>query len=249
MRRKLVPNRAAAHEAIAAGRVEVGGVPLPKPATLVSPESRLRLQTAGDSYVGRGGVKLEAALAAFSIHVDGARALDVGASTGGFTDCLLRHGASAVIALDVGYGQLAWSLRVDERVTVIERTNFRHADAEAIGAPFDIVVADLSFISLRTVAAALFAVGAADSDYILLVKPQFEVGKDEVGKGGVVRDSALHVSVLEKVASELADVGIGLRRAVPSPLTGAKGNREFFVWGRIGARELDSDEIERVVRE
>ena len=249
MRRKLVTGRAAAHEAITAGRVEVGGVPVPKPATLVSPESRLHLHTTGHLFVGRGGLKLQAALAAFPIGVDGARALDVGASTGGFTDCLLSHGAAAVTALDVGYGQLAWSLRTDERVTVIERTNFRHADAEAIGAPFDVVVADLSFISLRTVSEPLFAVGAADTDYVLLVKPQFEVGKAEVGRGGIVRDRALHASAIESVVLGLAEVGIGVRGAVPSPLTGAKGNREFFVWGRYGPRQLGTGDIEQVVRE
>jgi 23S rRNA (cytidine1920-2'-O)/16S rRNA (cytidine1409-2'-O)-methyltransferase len=247
VRRKLVPSRAAAREAITSGRVEVGGVPLPKPATLVAEDSSLRLTDAGSRYVGRGGLKLEAALATFPITVSGARALDVGASTGGFTDCLLQHGADAVTALDVGYGQLDWSVRSDPRVTVVERTNFRHADPKAIGAPFDVVVADLSFISLVTVAAAFYEAGSPDADYVLLVKPQFEVGKGEVGKGGVVREPALHAAALEKVTVGLASAGIGLLGAVASPVTGAKGNREFLVWGRKGSRTLSEESIGEVV--
>ena len=174
-------------------------------------------------------------------------ALDVGASTGGFTDCLLQHGASRVVALDVGYGQLAWSLRNDERVTVVERTNFRHTAPGDIEGPFDIVAADLSFISLRTVAGALRAAGTDDTDYVLLVKPQFEVGKDEVGAGGIVRDPGLHAAAIDGVAIGLDAAGIGLRRAVASPLRGAKGNREFLASGRRGRRRLTRAEIDEVV--
>jgi 23S rRNA (cytidine1920-2'-O)/16S rRNA (cytidine1409-2'-O)-methyltransferase len=174
VRRKLVATRSAAREAILGGEVEVGGVPASKPATLVDETASVRMRRPQRRYVGRGGLKLEEALRVFPVDVTGRRGLDIGASTGGFTDCLLEHGAASVVALDVGYGQLDWSLRNDERVTVIERTNFRYADPQELGAPFGIVVADLSFISLRTVAGQLRAVGEAGTDYILLVKPQFE---------------------------------------------------------------------------
>ena len=170
VRRKLAPSRSAAREAIDAGLVEVGGVPAAKPATLVDDQASVRLRRPVRRFVGRGGLKLEEALNVFSIDVATRRALDVGASTGGFTDCLLQRGARSVVALDVGYGQLDWGLRNDERVDVIERTNFRHVDPASIGAPFDVVVADLSFISLRTVAPQLAAVGGERADYALLVK-------------------------------------------------------------------------------
>lgn len=231
---------------IAAGEVEVGGVPQPKPATLVDDADGIRLRLGGPGYVSRGGKKLAAALEAFEIDVAGRRALDVGASTGGFTDCLLQRGAKSVAALDVGYGQLDWKLRTDERVTVIERTNFRHADPAALGAPFDVVVADVSFISLGTLAPALRAAGGSATDYILLVKPQFEVGKDQVGRGGIVRDPDLHRDAIESVAAALQRAGVGLRSAVASPIAGAKGNREFLVWGRPGPRLLQPSEIVEV---
>jgi 23S rRNA (cytidine1920-2'-O)/16S rRNA (cytidine1409-2'-O)-methyltransferase len=246
VRRKLAVSRSAARVAIAAGEVEVGGLPAAKPATLVDERASIRLRPDTGRFVGRGGLKLDAALAAFSVDVTGARALDVGASTGGFTDCLLQRGAAHVVSVDVGYGQIDWTLRNDSRVTVIERTNVRHADPAALGAPFDVIVADLSFISLATVAQQLRNVGGDDADYVLLVKPQFEVGKDQVGRGGIVRDPALHVSAVESVAAALSGVGVGLRRAVASPVTGAKGNREFLVWGKPGPRTLGTSEIEEV---
>ncbi len=247
MRRKLTPSRTAARGAIAAGEVEVGGVPEPKPATLVDETDSIRMRPAGPAFVSRGGKKLAAALDAFGIDVAGRRALDVGASTGGFTDCLLQRGAAGVVALDVGYGQLDWGLRNDDRVTVIERTNFRHADPDSLGAPFDVVVADVSFISLGTLAPALRAAGATRTDYVLLVKPQFEVGKDQVGRGGIVRDPNLHHDAIEKVASALDEAGIGLRAAVASPVAGAKGNREFLVWGRSAPRLLQPSDIAEVI--
>ena len=218
-------------------------MPAVKPATLVDENASVRLRRAARRYVSRAGMKLEAALSAFEVNVLRRRALDVGASTGGFTDCLLANGARSVVALDVGYGQFDWALRNDQRVTVIERTNFRHANPTALGAPFDVVVADLSFISLRTVAMQLRAAGTAGTDYVLLVKPQFEVGRDEVGRGGIVRDALLHAAAIENVAGALDDAGIGIRRAVASPVIGAKGNREFLVWGRPGTRTLDVLEI------
>jgi len=249
VRRKLAASRSAAQDAIAAGRVEVGGVPVPKPATLVAETVSVRVIDDRSVYVSRGGLKLEAALDALPISVRGRRCLDVGASTGGFTDCLIRRDALHVVALDVGYGQLAWSLRNDPRVTVVDRTNFRHVDPEAIGAPFDVVVADMSFISLRSVANALRRVGFAGTDYVLLVKPQFEVGRDNVGKGGIVRDSMLHAGAIDGVAARLDAEGIGLVSGVASPLRGAKGNREFLVWGRPGARQLQRADIEELVHE
>ena len=246
VRRKLAPSRSAAREAIDAGLVEVGGVPAAKPATLVDDQASVRLRRPVRRFVGRGGLKLEEALNVFSIDVATRRALDVGASTGGFTDCLLQRGARSVVALDVGYGQLDWGLRNDERVDVVERTNFRHVDPASIGAPFDVVVADLSFISLRTVAPQLAAVGGERADYALLVKPQFEVGKRDVGRGGIVTEPTLHARAISGVAVALDAVGVGLRSAVPSPVTGAKGNREFLVWGRPGTRTLDEKAIEKV---
>jgi len=249
VRRKLFASRSAAREAIAAGDVDVGGVPVPKPATLVDETTSLRLRGPAKRFVSRGGLKLEAALAAFAIDVSDRRAIDVGASTGGFTDCLLASGAATVVAVDVGYGQLAWSLRNDPRVTVIERTNFRHADPAALGGPFDVVVADLSFISLQTVAAQLAAVGTAGTDYVLLVKPQFEVGKDDVGKGGIVKDAALHARAISGAAEALARHGVGTVGAVASPVTGAKGNREFLIWARRGPGAIGPKEIEEVTKQ
>lgn len=243
MRRKLVDSRSSAQRAIAEGKVTVGGVPVPKPATLVGPDAPIVVNEATERFVGRGGEKLQAALDAFAVPVTGRAALDVGASTGGFTDCLLQAGAASVVAVDVGYGQLHWKLRSDGRVTVVERTNFRHADAEALGAPFDIVVVDVSFISVTTIAPQLAACGRAGTDYIVLVKPQFEVGKSEVGKGGIVRESALHAAAVAKVAGGLDNAGIGVLGALPSPLMGAKGNREFLVWGRLGADGLDPESL------
>ncbi len=244
--RKLVPSRSAARAAIEAGHVEVGGVPEPKPATMVAPSDSLRIVEQA-RFVGRGGEKLEAGLDAFPVDVMGREALDVGASTGGFTDCLLQRGAASVVALDVGYGQLHWRLRSDPRVRVVDRTNIRHADAAALGAPFDIVVADLSFISLVTVAEALESVGGPDTDYLLLVKPQFEVGKDAVGRGGIVRDPALHAGAIEQVTDGLAAAGIGVRGGVASPIRGAKGNAEFIVWGRKGRPIMERSHIDRLV--
>jgi 23S rRNA (cytidine1920-2'-O)/16S rRNA (cytidine1409-2'-O)-methyltransferase len=198
-------------------------------------------------FVSRGGLKLQAALDAFPITVAGRRALDVGASTGGFTDCLLQAGARRVVALDVGYGQLDWSLRNDSRVQVVERTNIRHADLAALGAPFDLVVADLSFIGLTTVAPHLAGAGHAATDHVLLVKPQFEVGRSLVERGGLVRDPAAHRQALAMVVEALAGVGVGAVGVIPSPITGAKGNREFLLWAREGAVLLGPGDLEEVV--
>jgi 23S rRNA (cytidine1920-2'-O)/16S rRNA (cytidine1409-2'-O)-methyltransferase len=246
VRRKLVPSRSAAQHAIAAGLVEVDGVVAPKPATMVASSVRLKVVEPPAPFVSRGGLKLQHALDVFPITVTDRRALDVGASTGGFTDCLLQAGAQLVVALDVGYGQLDWSLRNHQKVEVVERTNIRHADLSAIGAPFDLVVADLSFIGLTTVASHLAAAGHGETDYIVLVKPQFEVGKDLVGKGGIVRDGAVHRRALEMVAAAFDDVGLGAAGVVRSPITGAKGNREFLLWAKPGRSAVGSGAFEEV---
>ena len=212
---------------------------------MVEGSAALRLVKAG-KFVGRGGLKLESAIAISGIAVAGRSAFDAGASTGGFTDCLLQAGASSVVALDVGYGQLDWKLRTDDRVTVLERTNLRHVNAVKLGAPFDVIVADLSFISLVTVGPALASLGEASSDYLLLVKPQFELSKELVARGGIVRDSALHTKALSDVAAGLDSCGLGAIGASGSPITGAGGNREFFLHLRLGDRILEAGEIDRV---
>jgi len=227
--------------------VEVDGIAEPKPATLVEPSAVVRLAATPSRYVSRGGLKLERALDVFEIAVAGRRAVDVGASTGGFTDCLLQRGVSSVVAVDVGYGQLDWGLRTDDRVEVVERTNIRYADPEDLGAPFDLVVADLSFISLGTVAGQLRALGAEGTDWVLLVKPQFEAGRGQVGKGGVVRDPEVRAAAVVATVGALESDGLGVRGAVASPVTGAKGNREFLVWARRGPRVLSDEDVRRVV--
>jgi 23S rRNA (cytidine1920-2'-O)/16S rRNA (cytidine1409-2'-O)-methyltransferase len=216
----------------------VNGLPAPKAASLVDDHASVQIVGERPRFVSRGGDKLDAGLTAFAIAVDGARCLDAGASTGGFTDCLLQRGAAAVVALDVGYGQLDWRLRQDDRVTVVERTNVRTIDPSEVGAPFDLVVADLSFISLVTVTPALAGLGAASTDYVLLVKPQFEVGRSNVGKGGVVLDPKLHRSCIEEVAAAFDDAGYPAAGVVASPLIGPAGNREFLLWCTRGG-EMD----------
>jgi 23S rRNA (cytidine1920-2'-O)/16S rRNA (cytidine1409-2'-O)-methyltransferase len=200
--------------------------------------------------VSRGGHKLAGALAAFEplgLVVDGRRCLDAGASTGGFTDVLLRHGARSVVAVDVGYGQLAWRLRQDARVEVHDRTNVRDIDLELVGAPVDVVVGDLSFISLTLVLDPLIGVTAPDGDLVLMVKPQFEVGRERVGKGGVVRDPGLRAEAVVSVAAMAAQRGWGARGVTASPLPGPSGNVEFFLWLRHGPADVDDAAIEAVV--
>lgn len=247
VRRKLVANRTIAQDAIDARRVAVAGVPEPKASTLVGPSVSIRITPAPNRFVSRGGEKLAGALADFGVSVLGRRALDAGASTGGFTDCLLQNGAASVAAVDVGYGQFDWSLRHDPRVTVHERLNLRYADVADMGGPFNLIVADLSFISICTVAHRLAILASGECDLILLVKPQFEVGKGQVGKGGIVRDPEKHRAALARVIECLAADGLGTISVTVSPLKGAKGNREFFVWARKGATTVQDDDIDRVV--
>ena len=218
-----------AREVITAGRVLVGGAPATTPARQVAEYEAIRVSSPPRPYVSRGGAKLAAALDHFAIPVERAHALDAGASTGGFTDCLLQRGAHHVHAVDVGRGQLAWKLRTDPRVTVLERTNVRDLAPDQLGGRVALTVADLSFISLVTVASALAACTTADGDLVLLVKPQFEAARDRVGKGGVVRDRSVHAAVLVEVARGLETARIFVRGVVASPLLGADGNREFLV--------------------
>ena len=253
VRRGLARSREQAAELVSAGRVTVAGATAAKPATQVTTDVAIVVVSDPErpDYVSRGGHKLAGALAAFEplgLSVIGRRCLDAGASTGGFTDVLLRAGAAEVVAVDVGYGQLAWSLRSDERVTVHDRTNVREITAELLGGPVDLVVGDLSFISLALVLEPLVAVTAADGDLVLMVKPQFEVGKDRVGKGGVVRDPLLRAEAIAAVAERAAVLGWGARSLARSPLPGPAGNVEFFLWLRRGPAEVTADDIHSATR-
>ncbi len=227
--RGLLPSREQARAVILAGSVRVAGEVVTKAGQLVDEDAVIEVAER-PRYVSRGGEKLAGALKRFDVPIEGRRAIDVGASTGGFTDCLLQAGAASVVALDVGYGQLAWSLRTDERVTVVERTNVRHADPAALGAPFDMVVCDVSFISLRTVMPHLLALLGDEGDLLALVKPQFEAGKGRVGKKGVVRDAEVHVDVLASAAQAAEQAGLVVRGLAFSPITGPEGNIEFWLW-------------------
>jgi len=265
--RALAESRAQAQRLIRAGLVRVGGQVADKPGTRVAVDAKVTLQ-ARPRFVGRGGEKLEAALVRFGLDVTGAVATDVGASTGGFTDCLLQHGACRVYAIDVGYGQLAWRLRNDPRVLVMERTNARYL--ESLPEPVDLVTADVSFISLGLILPAAVRwltspapppvgggrggcggqrpwppspppVGGGKGGVVALIKPQFEAGRREVGKGGVVRDPEVHRRVLERVLSIAAELGLGLRGLMPSPLRGPAGNVEFLAWWQLGGEGIDLD--------
>jgi 23S rRNA (cytidine1920-2'-O)/16S rRNA (cytidine1409-2'-O)-methyltransferase len=248
VRRGLSPSRAQARRAIEDGKVLVRGLPAARAATLVSPDDPIVIEPLEAGFVSRGGHKLDHALDRLDVTVAGRRWLDAGASTGGFTDRLLKGGASAVAAVDVGYGQLDWALRTDDRVVVIERTNVRHlASGDLPWAP-DGVVADLSFISLELVLPSLVSVASPEADYVLLVKPQFEVGKESVGKGGVVRDPALWHAALQRVVGTGRGLELGLAGAAPSEPPGPAGNREFFVHMRRGAIERD-DAIRAAIEE
>jgi 23S rRNA (cytidine1920-2'-O)/16S rRNA (cytidine1409-2'-O)-methyltransferase len=223
-------------------------MPATRSATLVSPDDPIALVGDARRFVSRGGDKLDGALARLDLTVTGKRWLDAGASTGGFTDRLLQGGAEAVCAVDVGYGQLDWKLRNDARVVVIERTNVRELERDDLPWVPDGVVADLSFISLSLVLPALRRAASDTADHVLMVKPQFEVGKDQVGKGGVVRDPALWGSAVLGVVAAAEDLGLGLVDAVPSEVPGPAGNREFFVHLRAGAIS-DPAAVDRAVAE
>jgi 23S rRNA (cytidine1920-2'-O)/16S rRNA (cytidine1409-2'-O)-methyltransferase len=243
VRRGLARSRDQAADLIAAGRVAVGGQRANKPASQVTTDAAITVARDGQEpdYVSRAGYKLAGALAAFNgLTIAGKRCLDAGASTGGFTDVLLRAGAKHVVAVDVGYGQLAWSLRSDERVTVLDRVNVRSLTPDQVAPAPELVVADLSFISLRLVLPALVACAAPDADFVLMVKPQFEVGREEV-RGGVVKEPALRSQAVADVAAAAAGHGLGVAGIAASPLPGPAGNVEYFLWLRRGAPALDVD--------
>jgi 23S rRNA (cytidine1920-2'-O)/16S rRNA (cytidine1409-2'-O)-methyltransferase len=243
VRRKLVASRTEARRAIDAGLVRVGGAIEPKASTLVAPDQSVHVVGPPEPYVSRAGRKLAGALDQSGFDVSGLRAIDVGASTGGFTDCLLQRGIESVVALDVGYGQLHHRVRTDPRVTAVERTNIRYADPDDLGAPFDLVVADLSFISLASIASQLAGLGGSDTTWILLVKPQFEAGRDAVGKGGIVRDAETRHDALRSVIRAFADVGLGCRWLAVSSITGTTGNVEFVTRFAQGAVSVTEDEV------
>lgn len=223
----LVRSRARAQRLIMAGEVLVNGQVVDKPGTRVSPDASIEI-LAPLPYVSRGGLKLEAALDAFHLAVEGLIAADVGASTGGFTDCLLQRGAARVYAIDVGYGQLAWQLRRDPRVVVMERTNARYL--ERLPEPVDLVVIDVSFISLELILPRAVDWLRADGQIIALIKPQFEAGPEQVGRGGVVKDPAVHAAVLRRIAHWAIERGLAVHGLMASPLLGPAGNVEFLIY-------------------
>jgi 23S rRNA (cytidine1920-2'-O)/16S rRNA (cytidine1409-2'-O)-methyltransferase len=241
--RELVDSRQQAKRLIMAGQVVVDGQVVDKPGTRVSQETDITLRET-PPYVSRGGLKLEAALDRFAIAVTGVIAADVGASTGGFTDCLLQHGASKVYAIDVGYGQLAWRLRNDPRVVVMERVNVRYL--ESLPEPIDLATVDVSFISLELVLPAVIGFLKPHGDIVALIKPQFEAGRKQVGKGGVVKDPAVHRAVLRQVLLWAEGHGLTVRRLMASPLKGPAGNVEFLthlVYQEPGDSRVDIEAV------
>ncbi|HXL96656.1 MAG TPA: TlyA family RNA methyltransferase [Streptosporangiaceae bacterium] len=251
VRRGLARSREQAAELVSQGLVKVSGQQAAKPATQVTRDAPIVIaETAAQTYVSRGGHKLAGALRAFGdLAVAGRRCLDAGASTGGFTDVLLRSGAAHVTAVDVGYGQLAWSLRTDPRVTVLDRVNVRELRPEQLPEVPDLVAGDLSFISLTLVLPALAECASSDADFLLMVKPQFEVGKGRVGAGGVVRDTTARSDAVRRVCEAAGQLGLGVLGITASPLPGPAGNVEYFVWLRRGAPPLDEGQLTRAIEE
>ena len=253
VRRKIARSREQAVDMIKAGRVYVGGFRALKPATVVEPEVSIRVEEAADDdWASRGAHKLLGALAAFEpqgLSVTGKKILDAGASTGGFTDVLLRRDAAEVVAADVGYGQLIWRLQNDPRVRVLDRTNVRTLTTEQTGGPCDMMVGDLSFISLRLTLPAITGCLTEGADLLPMVKPQFEVGKDRLGSGGVVRSPQLRAEVTREVADFAATLGLSCRGVVASPLPGPSGNLEYFLWLRKdgGASAPDPDQLQSMI--
>lgn len=248
VRRELARSRENASDLIESRSVLVNGIPATKPATMVDAQTSIKLAGKRDDFVSRGGHKLAGALDSFTgVLVEGKRALDAGASTGGFTDVLLRRNAAHVVAVDVGYGQLAWEVRQNPRVSVLDRTNIRHITPQLVGEPIDLVVADLSFISLTLVLPALALVSKPDADFVVMVKPQFEVGREKLGAGGVVRDLGLRKGAVIDVAESAYDVGLGTMAIVASPLPGPAGNVEYFLWLRRGAPAISNDDLDLAI--
>lgn len=243
--RGLVESRERAQALILAGKVLVEGEVISKPGTFISPEAKVEIKESLP-YVSRGGLKLEFALRAFGVDPRGKVAIDVGASTGGFTDCLLQHGAVRVYAVDVGYGQLAWKLRQDPRVVVLERTNIRYL--ESLPEPVDLATIDVSFISLKLVLPPVLKLMKPRAEILALIKPQFEAGREKVGKGGVVRDPRVHKEVLESLVEYAKGLGLSTLGLVPSPLLGPAGNVEFFAYWARGI-EASSIDLEKALEE
>ena len=229
LEKDLAPSRQRAKALIMAGKVLVDGVAMDKPGTSVSIHADIRIKGEDLAYVSRGGLKLEGALEVLKISVQDLVCLDIGASTGGFTDCLLQHGAAKVYAVDVGYGQLAWRLRQDDRVVVIERTNIRHMPVDRIPEAADLATIDVSFISLRIVVPAVLKFLKPGGQILALIKPQFEVGKGKVGKGGVVRDAGLRESVISGLIECFRQLGLACGPVIPSSILGPKGNQEYIL--------------------
>lgn len=254
VRRKIARSREQARTWIKEGRVEVGGFVASKPATVVEPEASIRVNVEDiDDWASRGAHKLLGALEAFGprgLSVEGRRALDAGASTGGFTDVLLRNGAREVVAVDVGYGQLVWRLQNDPRVRVLDRTNIRNLTPDMMGGLADLMVGDLSFISLKLVLPALVECLEDGADLLPMVKPQFEVGKDRLGSGGVVRSQELREEVTVDVAQFAQGLGLSVRGVAASPLPGPSGNVEYFLWlvKDGGEAMLDDDSLAAAVQ-
>ena len=233
----LAESRERAKTTVMSGLVFVNGQRADKPGMQVSPDIKVEIKGTALPYVSRGGLKLEKALKVFPIDVNDKVCIDCGASTGGFTDVLLKNGAAKVYSVDVGYGQLAWSLRNDERVVNMERTNIRYISSELIPEPLDICVMDLSFISVKLVLPAVCALLKDDAQLVCLIKPQFEAGREEVGKKGVVRDKAVHLSVIESVLSFAPTVGMTVMGLDFSPIKGPEGNREYLCYMKKGVHE------------
>ena len=250
VRRGLARSREQAADLIESRSVLVIGIPATKPATHVDAETSITIVGERDEYVSRGGHKLAGALDAFpQIKVAGRRALDAGASTGGFTDVLLKRDIAAVVAVDVGYGQMAWEIRQDPRVTVLDRTNVRHLTISQIGDPVDLIVADLSFISLALVLPALVEVSGAGADFLVMVKPQFEVGREKLGAGGVVRDPLLRKAAVKEVADAALEMGLGCEGVVASSLPGPSGNVEYFLWLKEGSTAISEEALDAAIAE
>ncbi|HZP17003.1 MAG TPA: TlyA family RNA methyltransferase [Terriglobales bacterium] len=237
MERGTAPSRERAQALVLAGKVLVNEQKVEKPGTLVAADSAVRLLGEGLKYVSRGGLKLERALEHWNIDAAGKTCLDVGASTGGFTDCLLQHGAARVIAVDTGQGQIAFGLRRDPRVRLLEKTNARYLTPEQVGGPVDLVALDVSFISatlvLPAVVSAAFSETRSKGEVLVLVKPQFEVGREHVGKGGIVRDLQAQLQAVERVRAAMVHLGALATDVIESPILGAEGNREFLLYGKF----------------
>ncbi len=248
---QLAPSREQAQRLIRAGKVLVDETVIDKPGSQIDTDTSIRVQTPKSKFASRGGEKLQAALETFPIDVQGKSAADLGASNGGFTDCLLRHGAAIVFAIDVGQGQLAYPLQIDERVVVMDKTNCRYLTREHLGQTVDLVVADLSFISIRTVFPAIMNIIDTKGDIVVLLKPQFEIGKGRVGKGGLVRDPKDHIDVLNELYDFFASQHWPITGLIPSPIRGKSGNIEFAAWLRAKSEciAIDRTEIKNTVNQ